>query len=66
MRPQRLAPGLGAAELGGLGPAEGAVANPLGGLVVAARAHCPGRKLPFLAVKRPARPYKSPIQHRLI
>ncbi len=27
--------------------------------------HCPGRKPPFLAVKRPARPYKSPIQNGL-
>ena len=26
--------------------------------------HCPGRNPPFLAVKRPARPYKSPIQTR--
>jgi hypothetical protein len=26
--------------------------------------HCPGRKPAFLAVKRPARPYKSPIQNR--
>ena len=26
------------------------------------RAHCPGRKPPFLYVKRPARPYKSPSQ----
>jgi hypothetical protein len=25
---------------------------------------CPGPKPPFLAVKRPARPYKSAIQHR--
>ena len=31
-------PCLGAAELGGLGPAEGAIADPFGGLVVAARA----------------------------
>jgi hypothetical protein len=28
------------------------------------RLHCPGRKPPFLAVKRPARPYKSAIQNR--
>jgi hypothetical protein len=28
------------------------------------RRHCPGRKPPFSAVKRPARPYKSPIQNR--
>jgi hypothetical protein len=27
-------------------------------------AHCPGRKPPFLAAKRPARPYKSAIQNR--
>ena len=27
-------------------------------------AFCPGRNPPFLAVKRPARPYKSPIQTR--
>jgi hypothetical protein len=27
-------------------------------------AHCPRRKPPFSAVKRPARPYKSPIQNR--
>jgi hypothetical protein len=26
-------------------------------------AHCPRRKPPFLAVKRPARPYKGPIQN---
>jgi hypothetical protein len=25
---------------------------------------CPGQKPPFLPVKRPARPYKSPIQNR--
>jgi hypothetical protein len=25
---------------------------------------CPGRKPPFMAVKRPARPYKSPTQNR--
>jgi hypothetical protein len=25
--------------------------------------HCPGRKPPFWAVRRPARPYKSPIQN---
>jgi hypothetical protein len=25
--------------------------------------HCPGRKPPFLAVKRPVRPYKSTIQN---
>jgi hypothetical protein len=25
--------------------------------------HCPGRKLPFFDVKRPARPYKSAIQN---
>ena len=25
--------------------------------------HCPGRKPPYLAFKRPARPYKSPIQN---
>ena len=27
------------------------------------RSHCPGRKPPFSAVKRPALPYKSPIQN---
>jgi hypothetical protein len=26
--------------------------------------HCPGRRPPFSAVKRPARPYKSAIQNR--
>jgi hypothetical protein len=26
--------------------------------------HCPGRKPPFLVVKRPARPYKSAIENR--
>jgi hypothetical protein len=25
---------------------------------------CPGREPPFLAVQRPARPFKSPIQNR--
>jgi hypothetical protein len=29
-----------------------------------ARRNCPRRKPPFWAVKRPARPYKSPIQNR--
>jgi hypothetical protein len=29
-----------------------------------ARGDCPGRKSPKWAVKRPARPYKSPIQNR--
>ena len=36
---------------------------PLGG-VVEAHHHCPGRKPAFLVFKRPARPYKSPIQNR--
>jgi hypothetical protein len=27
--------------------------------------NCPGQKPPFSAVKRPARPYKSPIQNGL-
>ena len=27
-------------------------------------ATCPGRKAPFWAVKRPMRPYKSPLQER--
>ena len=25
--------------------------------------HCPGKKPPFLTVKRPARPYKNPVQN---
>jgi hypothetical protein len=28
------------------------------------RGHCPGQKPAFLVFKRPARPYKSPIQNR--
>jgi hypothetical protein len=32
--------------------------------VVDLRVRCPGRKPPFLAVKRPACPYKSPIQNQ--
>ena len=30
------------------------------------RHHCPGHKPPFLAVKRPARPYKSAIENRFV
>jgi hypothetical protein len=33
-------------------------------VAVRVRVDCPGRKPPFLAVKRPARPYKSAIQKR--
>jgi hypothetical protein len=33
-----------------------------GALAAASAAHCPGQKPPFLAVKRPARPYKTAIQ----
>jgi hypothetical protein len=47
--------------LASLGVAEGAhrkwVRDPVD------RDHCPGRKPPFWAVKRPARPYKSPTQN---
>jgi hypothetical protein len=38
-----------------------------GGVLVVGRQRrqdCPGRKPPFLAVKRPARPYKSAIEKR--
>jgi hypothetical protein len=30
------------------------------------RAHCPGQRPPCLAVKRPARPYKSRIENRVV
>ena len=33
-------------------------------IVLTRSRNCPRRKPPFLAVKRPARPYKSPIQNR--
>jgi hypothetical protein len=36
----------------------------LGAMSVTSRMLCPGRKPPFLYVKRPARPYKTAIQKR--
>jgi hypothetical protein len=44
--------------------AQGVQVSPLNPLSVAP-CHCPGRKPAFLVFKRPAHPYKSPIQNVL-
>jgi hypothetical protein len=55
----------GGAASGGLRRGLGVAAGGPEGAEEASGMHCPARKPPFWAVKRPARPYKSAIQTRV-